>query len=169
MAIEVSTSPSPLVQAVDQRLLQQSVHALVAALGPNLVALALFGSRARGEARESSDVDLILIAHDLPRNPFARRRLVQEPLLEEGIPSVSVLARTVDEFMADVTPLHLDLAADAVILYDPEEFLSSKLERVRRLIQEGGLSRQRTAHGWAWWWRKQPRPGWSLTWDGFRP
>ncbi|MFQ5613764.1 MAG: nucleotidyltransferase domain-containing protein [Anaerolineae bacterium] len=154
---------------MEQSLLQRAVGALVAALGANLVALALFGSQARGEAGESSDVDLLLLAHMLPRNPFERRRFVREPLFESGIPSISVLARTVDEFMADITPLHLDLAADAVLLYDPEDFLASRLERIRQLIQEAGLDRQRTAHGWVWWWRQQPQPGWSLTWEGFRP
>jgi len=149
--------------------LSQAVEALIVALGSDLVALALFGSQARGEAGEDSDVDLLLIARSLPQNPFERRRRVQEPLLEAGIPSVSVLARTPEEFTADVTPLHLDLAVDAVILYDPEGFLAEKLERVRQLIQEAGLVRRRTAHGWVWWWREQPRPGWSLTWEGFRP
>lgn len=154
---------------MERSLVQQAVDALGAALGPDLVALAVFGSEVRGEASESSDVDLLLIARDLPQNPFERRRQVQEPLLEDSIPSVSVLARTVDEFTADVTPLHLDLAADAVIVYDPEGFLASKLERVRQLIRQAGLVRQRTAHGWVWWWRQQPLPGWYLTWDGFRP
>lgn len=63
--------------------------------------------------------------------------------------------------------LYLDLATDATLLYDPEAFLAPRLERLRRLVREAGLVRQRTEHGWVWWWRQQPRPGWSLTWDGF--
>jgi len=154
---------------MEQSLPRRAVNTLIEALGPNLVAVALFGSQARGEASERSDVDLLLIARQLPQDPFERRQLVQMPLLQNGVSSVSVLARTVDEFLADVTPLHLDLAADAVSLYDPKGWLTSKLERLQQLVREAGLVRQRTAHGWVWWWRQPPRPGWSLTWDGFRP
>ncbi len=86
-------------------------------------------------------MDLLLIARELPHNPFERRRLMQSPLLARGVSSVSLLARTVDEFTADVTPLHLDLVADAIILYDLERFLAAGLERLRQLIEEAGLVR----------------------------
>lgn len=39
-------------------------------LGDNLVAVVLFGSRARGEAEAGSDWDRLVIAHDLPQGPF---------------------------------------------------------------------------------------------------
>jgi hypothetical protein len=69
----------------------------------------------------------------------------------------------VDEFSADVSPLHLALALDAVILYDPQRFLASKLDRVRELIAEAGLTRSADLR---WRWHVQPRPGWAITWEG---
>jgi predicted nucleotidyltransferase len=58
----------------------------VEAMGPNLVALAFFGSWARGEEKEWSDIDLLLIAKELPDDPFERRWLVREPVLDLNSP-----------------------------------------------------------------------------------
>ena len=48
------------------------VEALKNALGIKLVAIVLFGSRARGEASMESDRDILVIAHDLPPKTFSR-------------------------------------------------------------------------------------------------
>ncbi|MGB9775733.1 MAG: nucleotidyltransferase domain-containing protein [Anaerolineae bacterium] len=141
------------------------------ALGPNLIALAFFGSRARGEGREEGDLDVLLIALDLPAHPLERNRLVYEPIQgwRDKPCAISVLARTVEEFTSDVTPLHLDLAADAMIFYDPRGFLEEKLRRVREIVAEARLARKRDACGiLAWWWEKGAEPSgrWAITWSG---
>jgi len=79
------------------------------ALGDNLVALAFFGSSARQETREGSDIDVLLLAHQLPDDPFERRWFVDEIVFGLGKGRLSVLARTVEEFCSDISPLHLDL------------------------------------------------------------
>lgn len=153
---------------------QELTRRYVEALDSNLVALAFFGSWARGEEKEWSDIDLLLIAKELPRHPFERNRLVYEPIKgwREKPRPISILARTVREFTADVTPLHLDLAADAIIFYDPKGFLASKLARVQELIEEAELVRKRDSKGLhAWWWKEgaEPKPGrWAITWEGVR-
>src|SRR5262245_24368703 len=50
----------------------------VADLGSRLVSIALFGSVARRQARPTSDIDVVLVAHDLPRALVDRRRLFLE-------------------------------------------------------------------------------------------
>ena len=147
------------------------VRRFVDGLGDNLVALAFFGSWARGEAGEHSDIDLLLIARELPANPIERGKVVYKPIRDmEGQGRISILARTVEEFTADVTPLHLDLSEDAIVIHDPEGFLESRLRRVRELIEEAGLERRRDSKGLLYWWWKgpPPKPGWSLTWEGFK-
>jgi predicted nucleotidyltransferase len=49
-----------------QTILFQLVMALQEGLGERLVAVVLYGSRARDQAREASDWDLFVIATDLP-------------------------------------------------------------------------------------------------------
>jgi len=157
-----------------ERLGRELTQRYIEALGSNLVALAFFGSWARGEEKEWSDIDLLLIAEDLPKHPFERNRLVYEPIegWREKPRPISILARTVKEFTADVTPLHLDLAADAIVFYDPKGFLASKLDRVRELIEEAELVRERDSKGLLFWWWKEgaePKPGrWAITWEGVR-
>lgn len=148
------------------------------ALGTNLVALAFFGSCARGDETEWSDIDILLIAENLPAHPLERLYFIYRPIKEPNWTSkvkserpIAILARTKKEFTADVTPLHLDLAEDAEVFYDPEGFLREKLSRVRELIEEAGLERRRIGESLFWWWKKgmQPRPGtWAITWEGFK-
>ncbi|MBC7225811.1 MAG: nucleotidyltransferase domain-containing protein [Thermoflexales bacterium] len=154
-----------------ERVAEELTRRYTRALGSNLVALAFFGSWARGEETESSDLDILLIASELPDHPLERNRLIYEPLQGwKGKPcSISVLARTVREFTADITPLHLDLAADAIIFYDPQGFLKAKLDQVRGIIAQARLVRERDAYGlWAWWWEKGAEPSgrWAITWAG---
>ncbi len=156
-----------------ERAAKELVERYTRALGANLVALAFFGSWARGEEKENSDLDILLIASELPAHPLERNRLIYESIQDwKGKPyPVSILARTVQEFTADITPLHLDLAADAVIFYDPQGFLQAKLDQIRNLIAEARLVRERDASGaWAWWWEKGAEPSgrWAVTWAGVR-
>ena len=151
-----------------ERLGQDLTLEYVETLDSNLVALAFFGSWARGEEKEWSDIDVLLIAKELPDDPFERRWLVQEPVLSLGERSISVLARTVEEFSEDVSPLHLDLGLDAIVFYDPRGFLARRLKRVQELIKEAGLMREEKASGFAWRWKESPPPArWALTWEGF--
>jgi predicted nucleotidyltransferase len=41
--------------------------------GETLVSIAIFGCVARGEARSDVDVDILIVARDLPRSRFKRR------------------------------------------------------------------------------------------------
>lgn len=146
---------------------QELTRKYVEALDSNLVALAFFGSWARGKEKEWSDIDVLLIAKELPDDPFERRWLVQEPILSLSERPISVLARTVEEFSEDVSPLHLDLGLDAIVFYDPHGFLARRLKRVQELIREAGLMREEKASGFAWRWKESPPPArWALTWEG---
>jgi predicted nucleotidyltransferase len=49
----------------ERSLLARAVEELVGDLGDGVVAVALFGSRARGEASEGSDFDLLVVVRGL--------------------------------------------------------------------------------------------------------
>jgi predicted nucleotidyltransferase len=141
------------------------IEALKAKLGEGLVAIVLFGSRARGEGAGGSDWDLFLIAERLPDNPFDRQ-LELRALLPTEAEGVSLVAKTREEFQAGFPPLYLDLAVDGVVLYDPEKYMTAKLEEIRGIIRHAGLWRSRRKDGFVWKWRRRPQGGWRIDWSG---
>ena len=141
------------------------VEALRQTLGENLIALALFGSRARGDAKPDSDWDLLVIARYLPPGHMARYRMLKEQLPPFWRGRVSILAKTPAEFEAALPSLYLDIALDGRILYDPFGYAQDRLLRLRRLIQAKGLRREKRGEDFVWEWETFPGFGWSLRWE----
>lgn len=148
----------------DQVVPQEVTRALRDVLGECLVGLVLYGSRARGDARPESDWDVLLIAEQLPEQPFARHLFLKRALPAECRGMVSFLAKTPKEFEAGVSSLYLDIAADGTVLYDPRGYAKQKLDELRRLIRREGLHRERTPAGDVWRWDQAPAQPWTLEW-----
>jgi|SRR5919106_3600554 predicted nucleotidyltransferase len=144
---------------------EQAVDALANALGNRLVAVVLFGSRARGDARPWSDWDLLVIAEGLPENPFDRQMFINRVLFGKCDGGVSVVARSPQEFESHVSSLYLDIALDGRVLYDPAGYVAERLATLRRLIEEAGLYRERTPAGDIWQWKKRPHGAWVMSWE----
>jgi predicted nucleotidyltransferase len=142
------------------------VEGLKYGLSQTLWGLVLFGSVARGEAKESSDLDLLLVADDLPEKFTARTRYLRGMLPSDLRGTVSFIAKTRAEFEAGFPSYYLDLALDGIILYDREEYLRKKLAHIRELMQTAGLTRQRAEDGFSWQWQKPPRGHWRIDWSG---
>lgn len=135
-------------------------------LGERLVALASFGSRARGGARPDSDLDLLLIAEGLPDDLFERASAVRASPLEPDDPDVSVRALSPREYERDIAPIDLDIALDAELHFDREGYLGERLALIRQRIAEAGLVR---APDLTWTWKRSPaRRDWAVTWEGVR-
>jgi predicted nucleotidyltransferase len=133
-----------------------------------LIAVVLFGSRARKEARSFSDWDLFVLAESLPENPIDRAFFFRERLSGRGL-HASIIARTKEEVERDLRPIYLDIAHDGIILFDPSGYMAEKLREVCRIIREVGLYRTKKRGHWIWRWREQPMPGeWSLQWRNER-
>jgi predicted nucleotidyltransferase len=143
----------------------KAVEALRAGLGERLVAVVLFGSRARGDHRPESDWDLLVIAKQLPDDPLERLRYLKR-LLRPGYRSaVALIARTPEEFEDHVPSLYLDIALDGRILYDPAGYAAQRVGKLRRLIEQAGLYRERTRAGDVWRWKEPPRGPWEMSWE----
>ncbi len=143
------------------------VNALKKKLGDDLIAVALFGSYARGDYHERSDIDLLLIARNLPEN-----RLKQASFLSHAVAECKRMPSFVpyppEEFDTSFPSFYLDLGLDAIILYDTNGLLEQRLKRIREIIEEAGLYRTGTRHNFFWNWKNPPKPGhWAITWEGF--
>jgi predicted nucleotidyltransferase len=152
------------VPELDRDVSRQAVQELHRGLGESLIAVVLFGSRARQDHEVGSDWDLLVIAEELPERYFDRQLLVNG-LVAECPGPISLIARTSQEFESHVASLYLDVAMDGRVLYDPTGYVSDRLAHLRRLIEEAGLSRERTAAGDVWSWRRPPRGQWVMTWE----
>ena len=126
-------------------------------LGQNLTSVVLFGSVARGEATPESDIDLLLVARQLPKGAFQRRTLL-DPARESLLTDLEVLwAEDIYVDFSDMIKteaeaqrfhlLYLDLTEEAVLLYDRDGFFAGVLERLRQQLAALGSRRRRVRPG----------------------
>jgi len=139
-----------------------------AAIDDDLVAIALFGSVARGQPRPDSDLDLYVVTRK-PSLGDSRLhgmwdRIDASPeyqaLVRAGYqPTPSPVPHSVDD-LARHPWILLDIVHHGVILYDPAAVLERELEAVRRRMAELGSTRVELPDG-SWYWDLKPdwRPG----------
>ena len=150
-------------------LVRNLLDAIKEVFGNLLVSVALYGSVARGEARADSDVDILIIAEDLPSSRIKRVKLFEKAedvveshiaeLYGEGIyVSFSPIILTPDE-VKRVPPILLDMVEDAIILYDKNNFFSKLLDKVASKLRSLGAERVRLGKKWYWRLKKDYRLG----------
>jgi hypothetical protein len=146
--------------------LRPLVETLAHGLPHPLWGVVLFGSAARAEATETSDLDLLVVAESLPEAFTERLRLLRNlmPVSLQG--KISLIAKTRNEFETGFPSYYLDLGLDGIVLYDRERYMEGKIERIRSLIQLAGLTRQRINHGFVWRWHEPPSGHWRIDWSG---
>jgi len=107
--------------------------------GDKLVAVALFGSTARGEAKETSDLDFLVVLRGIPWS-LSRRYSVYKPIYEAlntqkekpvDISVVDIDEEVITNENVKLESLMFDIIRDAKILYDPENKLQSFLKQHR--------------------------------------
>lgn len=104
----------------------------------NLLAVALFGSSARGDLTTSSDIDLLIILRETPLSLRKRASEFLENVADELIIldysfPISPIIFTLEELKKN-PPLLLDLLISCDIIYDKDNHLSQKLEELKNLI-----------------------------------
>jgi len=129
-------------------------------LGERLVSLVLFGSVARGQARPTSDIDLLVVAKGLPWSLADRRR----PLLAaweraraaEGLAPVSwnLVTKSPEEARAH-SPLYLDIVEEGLLILDQGGFFQAVLAGMRARMRALGSRRIHLDDG-SWYWDLKP-------------
>lgn len=122
-----------------------------------LVQASLFGSRARGEARSDSDVDLLLVFRSLPpdREPFATQaeNIAEEEAARTRVPVTVWSVSLMDLAQGQRTPMLVDALEDSIPIWWSEDPLPTVpftlhdavhcVEALLRRVEEGSLAVQR--------------------------
>jgi len=122
--------------------------------GDRLEAVVLFGSYAREEAVQLSDVDFFIVVRGLPTDPVERRLHVYEsltPVIRRFKVDVNVIEMDEREIGKSLTPLLVNIAHDGLILFDRNGRITSFFERLRGAVKKAGLVRFRTNDGKYGW------------------
>lgn len=151
------------------KLEQKLLSEIKSFYGKRLVSVVIFGSAARETQRFDSDIDILIIAEDLPKGRMKRVREFDaiedkiEPFLkslqkEEINTYISPIIKSPEE-AENGSPLFLDMVEDARILFDKDGFFSGVLEKIRNRLK--GLGAKRIWKGNAWYWDLKPdyKPG----------
>ncbi len=107
------------LSAQDAAALEEFVRRVREALGANLVALKLFGSKARGEGGADSDIDVLVVADDMSVEVEDRVLdvAIDVGLAHEVYVSPRVIARAVlDDPVWKITPFLLAIEKEGVLL-----------------------------------------------------
>ena len=139
-------------------LLKRLVDELKEYFGDELISVILYGSFARGEAKKESDIDLLVICEDLPKEKLKRQDIFLriEGGVERGIgdlPFISPILKTKEEAKV-LSPLYLDMVEDAKILYDKDDFFKDILCDLRLKLDL--LKARRVKVGKKWYWDLKP-------------
>ncbi len=130
-------------------------------LGERLVSVVLFGSVARGDVSDSSDIDLLIVAKNLPESRFERLQFFYqaEKLCKNELKAVyerysitayfSPIMKEAKE-AGRISPLYLDIVEDGIILYDKDELMKNLLEKLRSKLRAMGAKRVWRGRKWYW-------------------
>jgi len=118
---------------------KEALKDLMDALGKlKILCIILYGSRAKGFEKPSSDYDLLVVTEKTPENPLERISLTSgitgEAILKYGIRvSVTLLNRkeALEEALTP-SPLMQNLLIGYKILYERDGFISKLLEHVKK-------------------------------------
>jgi len=124
------------------------------------VTLAVFGSRARGEAVEGSDLDLLVVATGFPKSRLERQllllRLARE--VSDDFADLVACVPLSPEEASRVQPFYLGMLSGHELLHDRGGFFGSVLDRLRRRLAELGSRRLVDEDGYEYW---DLKPDWK--------
>ncbi len=150
-------------------MLNKMVEIMKGEFSEDLVSVVVYGSVARGDNRNDSDVDLLVVVRNLPKDSMLKRIRLFETKVEDKLNlneywsrgyyiSLSPILKTPEE-AERFSPLYLDMVYDAVILYDKDNFFTRVLDRLKGRLRELGAERVWIGKRWYWVLRKDSKFG----------
>ena len=122
------------------------IRAADAQFGSNFIGLLLFGSRARGDAHDTSDTDIMLVVDPSVRIDRAAYRYWDQNTPE----GISIQISHLPAAPREAGSLWLECALDGRVLHDPSGRIVEFLNHARGYITSGAVIRK-TTHGQGFW------------------
>ncbi len=153
------------IMGIYETLLKEILDEIRRYFDKNLVSVVLYGSLARGEVKKDSDIDLLIISENLPKERSRRQDMFMELEKESDeeikriyekwgcYPYISPILKTREE-TRNLSPLYLDMVTDARILYDKDDFFKGILEKLR--MELDSLNAKKIKVGKKWYWDLKP-------------
>ncbi len=152
-----------------RKVLERLLVKISSFYGDLLVSVVVFGSVARDRFTPESDIDMLIVAENLPKGRYARIREfidnIETPLEkefeEEGIrfiPEISPVIKTPEEVRLG-SPLFLDMTRESLILYDKDKFFKKYIDEFRKKLEKLGATRVQRGGGWYWVLKPDYKPG----------
>ena len=159
-----------MLQVEYRELGEDYAEAVKAFFGDRLVSICFFGSTTRGEASLDSDIDVLVVAEDLPRDLGSRVRETNpvHESVKRGEAYRRVRSGGRSAFISDVyltpeearshPPILLDVADHGVIVYDRDGFLAGVLEDIRKKLRQLGARKVAAKKGYYWVLKPDAKP-----------
>jgi len=121
--------------------------------GKTLVSLIAFGSVARGDFSQGSDIDILIVLDKVSGSLGRRIRQFSKAMkayweseqykkaVKEGVPRyLQPLILSVEELKSH-PPILLDMTTDALVLYDRDQVFQREIEIIKKRMEELGSKR----------------------------
>lgn len=128
------------------------IQSIIGICGEHLIAIALFGSFARGEARDGSDVDLLCVLSQTFKINRALYGKWEAQKHDENLVEPSFV--TLPTVESRVSGIWAEVAIEGLVLFDKGLQLQHYLNHVRQVIYSGDLVRS-SSHGQNYWIHKE--------------
>jgi predicted nucleotidyltransferase len=148
------------------KLAQDLARFLEERLSKKLISVVLFGSIVREEAKKGSDID-VLVVLDFP---LEEKSEGLDLFFDATIDFEDTYLTNVDWYIhfvpftkeeaKETYPFYLDMVENSVIVFDRDDFMKRKLERLKERMKELG-TRKVFLPGGKWYWELKPgmKPG----------
>ncbi len=148
---------------IDYRpILEFTVSKIIDHFRERLVSIVLFGSLARGAIKDTSDIDLLIVADEVSENYSERIKEVSNILDEVSEFRYRLWLKKRKYQLIDMIilnreeagvnhPFYLDMVYDSIIIYDEDSFMLKKIEEVREKLSKIGSKRIELPDGRYYW------------------
>jgi predicted nucleotidyltransferase len=124
------------------------VQALRDGFGDQLISVVVYGSHARGTAKPGSDVDLLVVVRELPRDWRAIHRLEDEwarhgRRFGRRFQVMLATPQDVEDSVECAAPLMLEIHANYKIILDHSGSFGESMVYMGRLMRERGIQLRR--------------------------